>query len=237
MSQHISKKLEPKFTLIMPTYNRAYCIKTAIDSVLSQTYQNFELLIIDDNSSDNTKEYLKTNFQNELKNSKIRYYYSNKKLGASGARNLALKLARYEWIGYIDSDNKLRAKFLETYVSLITVYNHKIFYTALLMTYAKVAIGCEFDYAFLLKGNFIDLGVIVHHISVYKELGGFDESLKRLEDWDLAIRYTSVYPPMFYKKILLEYNDNPNSDRVSTTEDHHKYAQIIKDKHAFRLKI
>lgn len=88
----------PLVSVIIPTYNRAHCITEAIDSVLAQSYQQFEIIVIDDGSDDDTKDKLAC-YAN-----KIRYFYQENS-GVSVARNLGIQEAHGEWVAFLDSDD------------------------------------------------------------------------------------------------------------------------------------
>jgi glycosyltransferase involved in cell wall biosynthesis len=136
--------------------------------------------------------------------------------GPSCARNKGLEMAKNEWIGYLDSDNKMHEDFLETYVGNIeNNRNCEIFYAQIKCINSKAVIGKVFDFEELLSRNYVDVGVIIHTRRIYTELGGFDVNMKSLEDWDLIIRYTSKYVPIFIDKILLDYYDGVNFHRVT----------------------
>lgn len=180
----------PAFSIIMPTYNRAFCIETAINSLLNQTYQNFELVIVDDGSTDGTENLLKEKFSKELVNERIKYISVKTNKGVCNARNVGLENAENEWIGYLDTDNTIDSKYLEEFKNaIIKNPNRKIFYAKLITGHGKI-IGKSFDYKALCAGNYIDMGVFVHHKSLVNDLGKFDTHLKRLVDWELIIRYT-----------------------------------------------
>ena len=91
---------EPRVSIITPTYNRARFIGEAVESVLDQTMSDWELVIVDDGSTDDTRQVL----ERYLADSRIHYYYQKNK-GQSAARNLALENARAEFIGFLDSDD------------------------------------------------------------------------------------------------------------------------------------
>ncbi len=203
------------FSIIMPTYNRDFCIEKAIDSLLNQTYQNFELIIIDDGSKDNTEELINQKYQKELQNKKIVYKKLNKNQGVCKARNTGLKLAKYDWIGYLDSDNEMLPEFLETFqTEILKNPQNKIFYAKILRSDGSIC-GRAFNYTSLLQGNYIDMGVFVHNKSLVKKYGKFDTKLKRLVDWDLIIRYTKNNAPIFIEKILLNYNNSDEYERIT----------------------
>ena len=88
-------------SIIMPSYNTGCYIKNAIESVLSQTYSDWELLIVDDCSSDNTDEVVKV----YLTDQRIKYIKNEKNSGAAVSRNCALREAKGRWIAFLDSDD------------------------------------------------------------------------------------------------------------------------------------
>ena len=89
----------PKFSVIIPSFNGGKFISTAITSVLEQTYPAFEIIVVDDGSTDNTKEIVELNF-----NKKIKYIYQ-KNQGVAAARNLGAKIARGDWLAFLDADD------------------------------------------------------------------------------------------------------------------------------------
>ena len=100
----------PTVSIIIPTYNRAHLIGRAIQSVLNQTYQNFEIIVVDDGSTDNTEEMIKE-FQKHDK--RIKYIRHEKNRGGAAARNTGIKVARGEYIAFQDSDDEWLPEKLE----------------------------------------------------------------------------------------------------------------------------
>lgn len=100
-------------SIVLPTYNRGYCIDRTLDSVMCQTYTNFELLIVDDGSTDNTADMVRERYGRE---SRFKYFVQ-KNSGVSVARNLALGHARGEYVAFIDSDDAWRPWKLELQVA------------------------------------------------------------------------------------------------------------------------
>ncbi len=208
---------QPHFSFIMPTYNRAFCIKNAIDSVLAQTYPHFELIIIDDGSSDGTEELIRKDYAEELAAKCIVFVKGGHK-GVCQARNQGLQTARNEWIAYIDTDNTIIPDYLKTYALAINLHPWRsLFYAQYIGLETGVVNGKKFRFKSLLKGNYIDMGTFVHHRRVYEKLGGFDESLTRLVDFDLILTYTKKYKPVFIKKIVLNYDDSNKHSRICTS--------------------
>ena len=93
-----------KFSIITPTYNRAHTIERAINSLLQQTYENWEMIIVDDGSTDNTEEVVNKFIQ---KDKRIKYIKLDKNSGVNKARNIGFEniSADSEWIGFLDSDD------------------------------------------------------------------------------------------------------------------------------------
>lgn len=111
-------------SIIMPSYNTANYIKETIQSVLNQTYTKWELIIIDDCSTDNTDEVLM-----EIRDPRIIYLKNERNLGAAISRNRALKLAKGQWIAYLDSDDIWLPKKLEKQISFMEKNGYIFSYT------------------------------------------------------------------------------------------------------------
>ena len=103
---------KPFFSIVLATYNRAYCIEKAIDSVLNQSIKDWELIIVDDGSSDNTDEVVKKYLNDE----RIKYIKLEKNSGVNVARNRAIKESRGEYIVILDSDNEFKENALKIYM-------------------------------------------------------------------------------------------------------------------------
>ena len=216
------------FSVIMPTYNRAFCICDAIDSLLAQSFSNYELIIIDDGSSDNTEELIQSKYWEFLENGKI-IYHKQKNKGVCYARNTGLKLAKNEWITYLDTDNSLTPYFLEVFKKEIEKNpEFTIFYSQTESSAGRI-IGQELDYGILCRCNLIDLGCFVHKRSLCEKYGYFDLDLKRLVDWDLILRYTRYEKSFFINKVLLKYYDGKHP-RITTTESFITAETCVKNK-------
>ena len=105
-------KKEPLVSVIIPTYNRAHLIGETLDSVLAQTYQNWECIIVDDGSSDDTNEVVGVYVK---KDSRFKFYHRPDKHlpGGNGARNYGFKMSQGEYIQWFDSDDLMRKEFLD----------------------------------------------------------------------------------------------------------------------------
>ena len=103
----------PLFSIIIPTYNRRQLLQRAVESVLSQKYNGWELIIVDDGSVDNTKQYI-----NNIKDDRIQYYYQSNR-GESTARNVGLNKSKGKYICFLDSDDELLPDYLNFFFSKI----------------------------------------------------------------------------------------------------------------------
>lgn len=111
-------------SIIMPSYNTAPYIKETIQSVLDQTYSNWELIIVDDCSTDNTDEVLST-----IEDSRIRVFKNDKNFGAAVSRNKALREAKGQWIAFLDSDDIWLSEKLEKQIAYMENNGYLFSYT------------------------------------------------------------------------------------------------------------
>lgn len=112
-------------SIIMPSYNTGVYIKNSIDSILAQTYTNWELIIVDDCSSDNTDEIV----GEYLSDTRIRYLKNEKNSGAAISRNYALREAKGKWIAFLDSDDTWQPEKLERQIRFMCDTGYKFTYT------------------------------------------------------------------------------------------------------------
>ena len=124
--------MEPFFSVVIPTYNRSDILSRAIDSVLSQTYQKFELIIIDNGSTDDTRQWLHDNYQDD----RVVYHYQEGSGSPASPRNTGISLAKGQWVCLLDSDDrwdkyKLRCVFdsIQTNTDVdVVCHNENVYY-------------------------------------------------------------------------------------------------------------
>lgn len=200
------------FSIIIPTWNRRDRLARALQSVLAQTYKHYEIIVVDDGSTDGTAEMLHSRFADELASGTIKYI-SSSHTGASGARNLGLHEAQGDFIAYLDSDNLWRRNHLRCLASSIHSFpDTEVLYTPIFVSDdssgESFTLASEFDRRRLLQANYIDLNGFAHSRAKYLRCGGFDTTLTRLIDWDLAIRMTADEDPLFVPIISTDYSRN-----------------------------
>ena len=117
-------KMKDLVSIIMPSYNTAPYIRNTIQSVLEQTYQNWELIIVDDCSTDNTDEVVAS-----FKDDRIKYFHNDRHSGAAVSRNRALREAKGRWMAFLDSDDLWMPEKLEKQISFMESNGYSFSYT------------------------------------------------------------------------------------------------------------
>ena len=193
--------MDIKISVIIPTYNRAHCVTNAIDSVLSQTYQDYEILVVDDGSTDRTREVL----DSYIRDQKIVYLYQDNR-GVSAARNAGIRKASGQWIACLDSDDRWMPDKLKRQVSVITESAIEVGCVVCNIQYDR-PIGkrtSSFENAIFnprhsrgichnIRSILLTRFLMFNQCALIKkqyvdEIGGFDERLEILEDYDLALK-------------------------------------------------
>ena len=204
----------PKVSVVIATYNRSRFLCQTIESALSQTYKDYEIIIVDDGSTDDTKEALK------FFDGKIRYFYQENQ-GISAAKNRGVNESVGEFIAFVDDDDiwlpeKLdeQMQFIERHPQLafvcsevITIDEHGNF----LAHWRKPKdqkISDNFEN--LYDGNFIHVPTVLLRKKCFIEIGGFDEKLMTTEDYDLWLRLAKRHPFRYMDKPLAKYRIHKN---------------------------
>ena len=204
------------FSIIIPTYNRAQLICYAINSVLAQTYSHFEVIIVDDGGTDNTKQLIETNYTGEKR---IRYFHKpNEERGA--ARNFGLKQAEGEYAVFFDSDDLMKPHYLKTLNSIIqnntgiamlaTQYN---FFDESGNEYPSAMKGIKegwYDRNFFLKGNMLACNFCINIKNSYK-LFPEERELASSEDWLFLLSNLEKNKIFIHKNICISMRQH--SDR------------------------
>jgi GT2 family glycosyltransferase/glycosyltransferase involved in cell wall biosynthesis len=220
-------------SIIMPVYNRENTIIDAIKSVERQKYTNWELLIADDGSQDDTVQVVRKIIDNQSEN-KIKLIQLNQNFGVSKARNEALKQSCGDIIAYLDSDNSWDSNFLLIMVNVLLENKWaKLVYCGdkIWQSYPKnttlqsksevvsMRLG-HFNKSLIENRNYIDLNVFIHWREIYEKLGGFREDMRRLVDWELILRYTDFTTPKFVPAFLVDYYMGRCNNQITKTEDY-----------------
>ena len=194
-----------KVTVIIPTFNRGYCLAESIQSVLDQSFTNFELIVVDDGSTDNTLEVM-----NQFPD--IHKISMKKNRGVSFARNRGMEQARGEWIAFLDSDDlwerhKLatQMKWVERHPDCHAVYTDEIWIRNGVrvnpMNKHRKYSGDIFRYCLPLC--IVSPSSVLLRAELLNEVGGFDESMPVCEDYDLWLRIAIRFPFHFIEEKLI----------------------------------
>lgn len=190
---------EPFFTIVIPTYNRADLILETLATVFKQTYKNFEVIVVDNCSTDNTVEILQPLENKGL----IRLIRNNENQERSKARNVGIKAAKGDYLSLLDSDDFMYPNCLQDAVEFILKGERTEFFHNY---YELVNASQEnlYSYGFppenrqikaLAKGNFIScIGVFLSRKVFESFHFNEDEAILGSEDWELWIRVRSEYP-------------------------------------------
>jgi glycosyltransferase involved in cell wall biosynthesis len=184
----------PEVSIIIPAYNASLYLQRAIESVLKQTFENFELIIVNDGSIDNTEDIVKR-FQK--KDKRIRYIQHDKNRGSSEARNTGIKTAKGKYVAFLDSDDEWLENKLEKQLEVfknpqINVVTCWAYWVDEIKNKTSIYAVPYFDDSlpYILRENYLlsnPSGVVLKK-SVIKKVGLFDNSLIFVEDWDYWIR-------------------------------------------------
>lgn len=216
-------------SIVMPTYNRAHCIGDAIRSVLSQTYTNWELFVIDDCGDDGTEDLVAS-----FGDVRIKYTRLTENRGSAGARNAGLELATGDFVCYLDSDNTIEASFLLILANQLAerpelemVYcAQRIYHMANRRRRETQVRFAPFHRPSLENRNYIDAGVLMHRRSAVEPSDAFDERLRFLEDWDFLLRHTAEKTPRAVPAILSNYYVGKSKDQISASPNERRQQAL-----------
>ena len=202
---------EPQISVVIPTFNRDYVIGNAIQSVLNQTFQNFELIVIDDASADQTEKVVRG-----FHDPRIRYYYLTRNVGAAKARNEGVKKAKGKFIAFQDSDDFWYPGKLESQMRFMNEHKDCDFTFCRMLLKGPQDIVfpqeecfdmhlCEFGFLdILLEYNRVGTPAILMKKSLFEEIGGFNEAFKTLEDWELSLRVAENHVIGYLNEVLVD---------------------------------
>lgn len=197
--------LEPTFSVIIPTFNRESSIKRAIESVQAQSWRKFEIIVVNDGSTDSTKDLLE-----EVVGIRV---INQKNHGVSHARNRGVEIAKADWICFLDSDDEwlpqkleCQAKYIEENPRVQCIHTEEIWIRNGLrvnqMKKHKKGGGDQFLSS--LKLCLISPSSVCLHRNLLSEFGGFREDYMVCEDYDLWLKVTAKYDIGFIDRPLVK---------------------------------
>ncbi len=212
------------FSIIIPTYNRLESLKIALNSVLTQSYKNYEIIVIDDGSFDGTKEYIES-----LHNENIIYLWQKNSGLPSVARNAGILLSKGEWVAFLDSDDFwYQDKLLEVYKEIKNIKGKNIIAIShwedmiiensivkILKHGTKKTVNTYEELLF--KGNFLSTSAITVKRTALINIGLFDVKKEYfiVEDYELWLRLAKIGDFIYVNKVLGAYCINGKKNNIS----------------------
>ena len=234
--QKTGKTSKVHVSVIIPTHNRADFLRSAITSVLKQTFQDFELIVVDDFSGDHTSEVVRSFIDRN-----IRYIQHTAKKGGAAARNTGIRSAQGKYIAFLDDDDEWLPEKLKHQVELL---NHSSpetggVYTAFIQI-DKVSGDIIYQKTAQKSGNLLhalrqkncigSTSSVLLRRECFSKVGLFDENLRSLQDYDLWVRIAREFEFVSIDKPLLIYH--VHHSRISTNaEALHQGLTVMLNKH------
>ena len=226
----------PLVSVVLPTRNRAHTLRRATDSVLDQSYDRLELIVVDDASTDDTEAVV-----NEINDPRVRYIRLDNSRGGSGARNVGLQQAKGDLIAFQDSDDVWLTDKLEKQCRALEAASERAGvcvcsyrYTQFGKTHTVVHGQGEIQSVEALRriagGTGYGTQTLIVKREVFERSGGFNESLPRLQDYELTMRIARDWNFVLLADPLVDVY--VGADSVSSSADKYVRAtEIILDEH------
>lgn len=234
-SQTRPSKEQPVVSIIMPAHNRETTIGAAIESIFAQQYTHWELIVVDDASSDNTLATVES-LTRDRPNVKVIQCATN--VGVSRARNIGLAESAGEFVAYLDSDNTWDRRYLQAMIGACikkgfahdALYCGQLIYSGKQRELTSFRFG-HFNKSLLSNNNYIDLNSFIHKRCLISTVGGFDESLKRCVDWEfisrIAARTKLLSIPMVLSNYFLLSVDNTITGNMTLEADVERSRSMV----------
>jgi len=203
----------PLISCVIATYNRAEIIPDAINSILNQTYNNWELVVIDDQSTDNT-----WNVVNQFATVDDRIHcHRNPSKGANNARNLGIEISKGDYIAFLDDDdtsyphrfkNQIEAMLKSGYRFIVSWYDTRVRDTGRILGVDKkvhTSSQVGFPSRWMIEKSLID------------EVGGFNPSMVAMQDIEISTRLAKIYTYAHHRNVVTTIYDSPNSTSSGIT--------------------
>ncbi|HEY9770410.1 MAG TPA: glycosyltransferase family 2 protein [Coleofasciculaceae cyanobacterium] len=237
---------QPLVSVIIPTYDRAKIIDISLKSVFNQSYQNIEIIVVDDHSTDNTEAVI-----NSINDPRIRYFRHSTNKGGGATRNTGIEAAKGEYIAFLDSDDVWVADKLELQLASIlqsaaperiVSYTQAFYsvsgisestYTAFddrffVPKKAKESAESLGDYLFCNQGKALTSTLMLHNSLAFNTR--FRDSLRKHQDWDFCLRLEAAGAIFsFIEQPLTIWNGDSKLDHVGRTPDYRLSETFIRE--------
>lgn len=250
------------FSIILCCYNSEKYLEETINSIILQTHKLWEIIIVDDNSSDNSKRIINQFIKNGYP---ILYHYNINNLGLAKSRNIAVNLAHYDWITIIDHDDIMTSNRLEVQSNLIKSKsdikfffgnseifkkNKKIstksddFYLQYKKSLRTLSFDKKYLHANLIRyGCFIISSTVTFNKSCYKTSNGFNEMLRFTSDYEFFLRLSKIFDFYYIDTIINRWRSHSSQSTVKNKKNHYKELSyllinnVINSKIPFSIKL
>jgi len=227
-------------SVVIPVYNRSVAVRRAIDSVLAQTLQDFEIIIVDDASTDGTPASVKS-----YTDPRLRFIRHDRNRGGSAARNSGIRAATAPFVAFLDSDDEWLPTKLEKQLAVFdrSGNNVALVYAGAERAYAdgKVEISIPKRYEDMVRELLTDnvvgeTSVGMVRRSALEDIGGFDEELPASQDMDLWLRLCERFAADFVPEALVRVSKGNDSGRITASiESTTRGSELFRRKHRDQL--
>ncbi|MBW2606227.1 MAG: glycosyltransferase family 2 protein [Deltaproteobacteria bacterium] len=210
---------KPEVSIILPTFNRVHYIERSIISLLKQVYQDFEIIVVDDGSTDQTAQLV-----SQIRDHRVQCVQHPQNRGANAARNTGVRLARGNYVAFQDSDDEWLPEKLAVQLSALKAAGEKVrvafssFWRIngekkiLIPKAGRRMQSCIKNWhKDLLEGNLITTQALLVERDLLYEAGLFDETLPRFQDWELVLRLSKLTPFLYINQPLFRVYTSPDS--------------------------
>lgn len=225
-------------SVIIPTYGGADFLSRCVDSVLSQTYKNIEIIVVDDNGLGSTKQKETATIMEKYRSiSNVKYICHKVNKNGSAARNTGVKNSNGEYIALLDDDDVFLPEKIKRQVELLSslsldygaVYcSHETFLGESRVGEEHAVMDGQFIYDYMMHRIEIASSSLMVRRNVWEELGGFDESFKRHQDWEFLVRLLNKY--------AIKSDDFYGFKRILQFRNSRVSPQTVKERRLFYLK-
>lgn len=216
-------------SIVMPVRNRPKLVVEAIQSVLQQDMPHFELIVVDDGSTDETAEVVERIADSDPRVRLVRGFGE----GVCAARNAGIQHATAEWLAFLDSDNTWNPDHLGSALRGLISRDARVGYSAVEFRSEDGSRYLDFEgtLSHLSMANYVDMNTLVVRTELALSIGGFSRDLRRMVDWDLVLRLAEIEMPVYLPFVGAVYNEGSYlDDRISVTEPL-TWGDVVRNRH------
>lgn len=209
----------PLFSIVIPTYNNADVLPVSVSSILAQDFKDWELIIVDDGSTDETENV----FHQFSSDSRLKYFYQDNQ-GVTAARNFGVQKAEGEFIAFLDSDDKVKINWLKDFKDLIKSSPNVGYVSCGYLRNGNVSLPKSNKHISSKKYSSL-AGTFALRRIIFLNIGGYDTALKQSENWEMtarALEYCAKNDLSIEhtKNINFEYENHPNAAQTKLRDEY-----------------